>query len=61
MSNAKEPSKHIWAYQLLGLACAAFGIWQGWTMREYPDLQFMASLSGVAACWAMIAIGRGKL
>jgi hypothetical protein len=48
-------------YYIVGIATALFGIWQGWTMRDQPDLDMAASFAGVAACWAVIAIGKGKL
>ncbi len=57
---AESPKCH-WGFKVAGLCVAAFGIWQGWTMRDQPDLDMLTTFVGVAACWAIIAIGKGKL
>jgi hypothetical protein len=52
--------KYTWAYRLLGICAAAFGIWQGWTMRDKPDLDLASSAIGVVACFYIISIGKEK-
>ena len=64
MCETKQPSKHIWFFYLAGMSCAAFGIWQGYQFGKTPgnaDLDLAMSFTGVAACWAIVAIGKGKL
>lgn len=47
-------------FYVLGIGCAVAGIWQGWAMRDQPDLDIMSTAAGVIACWVIIYIGRSE-
>ncbi len=50
-------NKCHWGYKVTGLCMVAFGIWQGYLMRDQPDLCMFTTLAGIVGCYAMIAIG----